>query len=467
MKLNDEKPFWTFYKDEPRISHHKLLEFLNQNGFANLKVSSSVFLLVRKEGNFVEKTNDTELIQFVRNYLKERGEYQVLELFTKGVGQFLSQKKLSLLNVIKLIDDKDNKNYSTFYFSNTIVRVTVDKVEELEYKNLKKTIWKDRLLKGKFKYVSTIEEGQFYKFCYNVSGRNYNKFKTLCSIVGYSIHRNRDRGEDIAIIFYDDNMGNGTAEGGTGKTLFTQALGKVRETVEFSGKELKFNSNFKNQRINLATDIVVYDDVDKNLNLENFFSQITSGLEIEQKRKDSYYIKKEDMPKYIFTSNYYIKGPGGNSDKRRRFEFIFENYYHKDFTPSDEFGNRFFAGWNLDEWNLFYNFLIHCVQVYLKEGLIPYKFEKLEKVSIKTKLPDSFIEFANMFIEHNQTYDKRELEKLYKEYYSVNISSHIFFKYCKIWCGIKNLKIETKSSGGKYLIKFFKKMSKLTEFYEK
>lgn len=457
MKLNNESPFWIFVKGKPIIYHSKLIEFLNQNGFAKLKVNTGSFVLVRRDGYFVEQTSETDLIQFINDYLKRRNEYHVLEVFTRGVGQILSQKKLNLLKVIGLINDKDSKNSSTFYFSNTIVKVTLDSVNELSYKSLKKTIWKDRLLKGKFKYVSEIEQGQFYNFCFNVCRRDKEIFATLCSLIGYSIHRNRARGEDIAVIFYDDNMGNGTAEGGTGKTLLTQALGKVREVVEFSGKGYKFNSNFKNQRINLATDIVVYDDVDKNLNLENFFSQITSGLEIEQKRKDSYYIQKENMPKYIFTSNYYIKGPGGNSDDRRRFEFVFDNYYKKEFTPADEFGNRFFTQWNNDEWNLFYNFLIHCIQVYLNNGLINYEFKNLNKERIKSKLSKSFIEFASMFIEKSAEYDKRELEKLYKEYYTEKISPHMFFKYCRIWANEKGLSVETQPKGGRYMIRFAKK----------
>lgn len=456
MILNQETPFWrTTEKGASIIIQSKLIEFLSQQGYCRLKIDEHVSVLVKKEGDFIKETNESEIAQFVSNFIKKKKDYSALEVFIKGIGHYITSKKLNLLNVVKLINDKDDENSSRFYFNNTIVNVTKDLIEEHSYESLKQTIWKDRLLKGDFKQVADVTEGQFYKFCRNISANDESKFISLQSIIGYVLHRNRARGEDIAIIFYDEKMGSGRAEGGTGKTLLTQAISKVREVVTINGKDYNPNTNFKNQRINLSTDVIVYDDLSSKINLETFFSQITSGIEVEQKRKDSYYIQKEDLPKYIFTSNYYIKGPGGSSDMRRRVEFMLSDYYSAEFTPEQEFGNRFFTHWKIDEWNQFYNFLIHCVQVYLNNGIIPYSFETLQNKLLDAKVGKDFNEFANSFIVKGLEYDKRELEGYYSELYpNSNLSPHMFYKYCKIWCLEKGIKVITKSSGGMYTIKF-------------
>ena len=85
------------------------------------------------------------------------------------------------------------------------------------------------------------------------------------------------------------------------------------------------------------------------------------------------------MPqRIVVSSNYPVKGTGGSTDKRRRYEFEVANHYHVNHQPMDEFQKHFFDDWIPGEWNDFDALMMDCVQVYLKNGLIEAKSLNLE-----------------------------------------------------------------------------------------
>lgn len=104
---------------------------------------------------------------------------------------------------------------------------------------------------------------------------------------------------------------DGQAHGGTGKTLITEAIGKMRELVGVDGKNIKTKSWFKNQRITKTTDVIRYDDVQRDFSLETLYSMITSGVSVEKKYQDEFHISPEDAPKIVISSNSPVKGTGG------------------------------------------------------------------------------------------------------------------------------------------------------------
>ena len=344
MILNNETPFWRNDGDKIGIINSELLSFLADNGYVRIQLEPTNYLLVRMKNNRIRLTSEEEMIAFVGNYLLENKENKVYEAFVKGVGQYISSKKLSFLPIKELPNDRDQTDTGIFYFQDCYCVVSKEGIEIKDYKDLPYVIWEDRLIKHDFKLKVKEDKGQFEQFCFRLSKDDNGRFLTLKTILGYLLHRNKTRDEARAIIFYDENMIlNDKANGGTGKTLLCNALSKVRELEVFDGKAIKAESWFKNQRIKLTTDLITYDDLNKSSSLELFFSMITSGLEIEKKRKDAFFIKHEDAPKIIITSNYPVKGPGGSSDIRRRFEFEIANYFNNDLTPEKEFGSRAMA----------------------------------------------------------------------------------------------------------------------------
>jgi hypothetical protein len=445
--------FWEYEDGKPKISHSGLINFLEKNGFIRLKLTANNYVIVRNRNNRLVETSVGEIINFIKTFLISKKKFDVYEIFAKGVGSYISLTKLNLLQFDELPNDRDDKNSSKFFFDNCYCVITKDGCQIFDYKNLPNVIWENRIIKSKYVPPIDRKEGQFETFCKNLAKNDEKRFLVLRTILGFLLHRNRERGEMKAIILYDENMTlNNLANGGTGKTLLSKAIEIFRDVETFDGKEIKSGSWFKNQRINLTTDVLVYDDLNKNVSLENFYSMITSGIEVEKKRKDAFFINFEDSPKILITSNYPVKGPGGSSDIRRRLEFEIANYYDADFTPEMEFGNRFFDKyWGAGEWSKFYQFMMSCVRDYLKNGLLIAPSINLKSEKVRDKSRPEFIEFVKAYLKLNRWINKRDFEGDFKIIYpNISFTPHIFSKWLQEYANHLGGVLEKVSSGGNY-----------------
>ena len=444
--------FWKNENGKLSILHSNLIYFLEKRGFLRVKLDDTNYLLVKESNRMISKTSESEAIGIIKNYLIRMNLKHVYELFAKGVGSYISGKKLDLLKSVKLVDDRDNRSSSNFYFRNCYCNVNSKEIILKEYDTLSNVIWKNRIINRRFE-VPKKKEGQFEILCKNICNNSIERFDSLKTILGYLLHRNKDRGETVAIILYDENMGiNNQAHGGTCKTLLSQAIAQCREVESINGKEVKTGSWFKNQRINITTDVLVYDDLNKDLSLENFYSTITTGIEVEKKRQQAFFIDFKKSPKVLITSNYIVKGSGGSSDRRRRFEFELHNHYNDKFTPEDEFGNRFFDDlWSKDEWNKFFMFMMECVQSYLEKGLIKTNPINLSKARVESGSCEEFYNYASMFIVYNEWHDKREFLLIFKDFYpEIIVSPHRFTKWLNNYAIEVGGELETRNSGGVY-----------------
>lgn len=343
MEKEKEVQFWTNENEgKVEIIQSKLIENLNNSGYANLRINPTNYLLVKCLNNKISRTSEHEIVGQLSEYLRKSASEVVQEKFAKGVGSYISAKKLSLLKTLEFKKDRDHKDGSDFFFQNVFCRVSKDGIKVSDYKDLDITIWENKIIKRNFVTPEKDGFGHFEIFCSNLCFNDANRFKAFKTMIGFLLHRNKELGEPKAVILYDEKMGlNKQAHGGTGKTLIIIALAMCRESVYVSGKDLKTNSFFKNQRIDITIDLIAYDDLKDNVDLEEFYTMITSGIEVEKKGKQSFHIEYEDSPKLILSSNHLIKGDGGNSDLRRRYEFEVANFYNKDNTPEMEFGKDF------------------------------------------------------------------------------------------------------------------------------
>lgn len=442
--------FWDEEK-QIKISQSKLLKFLEISGFARVKLADNNHENVRLKNNRMKIVSKEEITDFLKHYLLNIvNRADVFEVFARGVGQYINDQKLSLLNKIKLIDDRDPKDKATFYFKNVYYEITATDITVKQYSELNNPIWENRIIKRKFGMPENLKESQFRVFCRLISKDDDERFKSLKSIVGYLLHRNKSN-SGKAIILYDENMGlNGNANGGTGKTLLGQALVKCREVEAFDGKNLKIGSWFNNQRINLTTEILFYDDFTKEVSFEMFYPLITTGIEVEKKRQQAFFIPFERSPKILISSNYIIKGSGGTSEKRRKFEFELANYFDDKHTPEDEFGNRFFDGWKQEQWDEFYYFMMECVQFYLANGLVEAEPINLNRASLIAETNSTFIEFAMHYVQTDTWLDKRAQLGQFNKEFSQDITSHMFTKYLKAYANESGNQYIDKSSGNKY-----------------
>jgi hypothetical protein len=445
-----------------KVVNTTLFAFLECQGFANAKVSETDTILVRMINNRMSEVDELHVDQTISEHLMKKQEWAVFEMYARNMGSFIHKRKLNLLKSIELVNDRDKADCSHFYFLNCFCEITKERIDIHGYQDLQWPIWENRILKSGFNPPEDQKIGQFERFCKNITGKTNERFLALKTIIGYLLHRNKEVGEAKAIILYDEKMGqNNQAHGGTGKTLLSKAISMCREVAIFDGKEVKIGSWFKNQRIEITTDVLVYDDLNKGISLESFYSMITSGIEVEKKRRQAYYIKFEDSPKILITSNYYVKGPGGASDERRRHEFELSNHYDARFTPETEFGNRFFENsWDKVEWHKFYYFMMGCVQEYLKYGLITSEPINLDMAELNENTCAEFIKFADEYVMFNTWQNKREFQESFEELNNdiEAVSPHIFKKWLNQYAISKNGELLLKPSGGKYFFNIRKEV---------
>jgi len=454
-KKRKYEKFWKVNeKGEIKIIQSKLIKFLSNSGFKKAELSKTSYVLVQERANTVREIADHVIIDYVKKYLKKIKEEDVLEEFIKSSSNLISKPKLRFLKTVVLLNDRDKADSSWFHFQNYSCQVAKNSIRSILREDLKGKIWESRIL-GKSCYIRTDkQESQIQEFCYLLSGEDNKRFKALNTIIGYILHRHQDPGNAKAIILIDENISfDGTANGGTGKSLLLAAIGKCRELIVMDGKNIKTKSWFKNQRINRTTDIVFYDDVGKDFSLETLYSMITTGITVEKKYKAEEYIAPENAPKICISSNYIVNGTGGSTDIRRRCDFEVANYFNENFKPEHEFGNLFFLEWDNDEWNRFYHFMMHCVQEYFKHGLLIAKPINLKQNNLINATCPEFVAFMELdLVELNKWISKNVVLALFKDEYQhfSNLTPHQMTKWMKEWCRQKDYIYEDRKSGDKY-----------------
>ncbi|WP_159018696.1 primase-helicase family protein [Algibacter sp. L3A6] len=449
------KTFWDVdKKGSVKIIQSKLIEFISNSGFAKAETSNTTYVLVKESTNTVKEVADHAITDYVKTYLKKRNEPDVYEAFIKGSSGYISKQKLRFLNSVQILNDRDNNKTSWFHFSNLSWQVDEKSFSSRLRDDIEGKIWESKIIPHDCFLATNDDEGQFHKFCFNLSGQDEKRFLSLKTIIGYLLHRNQDPANAKAIIFVDENISfDGTANGGTGKSLLVSAIGKCRELVVMDGKNMKNKSWFKNQRINRTSDVVFYDDVGNDFSLETLYSMITTGIPIEKKYKDEEYIKPENAPKICISSNYIVNGTGGSTDIRRRCEFEVANHYNENYTPQDEFDCYFFIDWDMYEWNRFFHFMMHCVQMYLNHGLIQAKPINLKTNKLINVTSEEFVAFMDLgLVEFNTWISKKDVLTLFtKEYVQYNnLSSHQMTKWMKEYAKHSGLIYEDRKSGEKF-----------------
>ena len=166
--------------------------------------------------------------------------------------------------------------------------------------------------------------------------------------------------------------------------------------------------------VSADTQILCFDDVKRYFDFERLFSVVTEGITLEKKNKDAIKIPFSKSPKIAITTNYAIRG-AGNSFQRRKWELELHQHYNKSFTPQDEFGRLFFGDWDDDEWCVFDNYMIQCIQLYLREGLVKSEFVNLNIRQLSAETSHDFIEWCGLLEGTELNTKLSEDIKIYKQ----------------------------------------------------
>ena len=299
-----------------------------------------------------------------------------------------------MLSTIDIYFIEDTKNASYLYYLNCAVKITKDDVTTLDYLDLGGYVWKDHVINRNFNICGTTKSFSFKRFISNICKNEEDRVSSMESTIGFMMHGYKNLSYCPAVILNDEVISD-NPEGGTGKGLLMNALSKMKKIVTIDGKSFQFERSFAYQLVSADTQILVFDDVKKHFDFERLFSVVTEGLTLEKKNKDAIKIPFSKSPKIAITTNYAIKG-AGNSFARRKWELELHQHYNKNYTPLDEFGKLLFGDWNDDEWCEFDNYMVGCLQGYLKTGLVESRFVNLKVRQLSAETSHDFIEWCGL-----------------------------------------------------------------------
>jgi len=449
--------FW--YYDENgkiKLSPHKFKYWLQQNNFFKYFPSGqNTYTFIKKDGSLIEETNEKRIKDFTLNYLLEREEDGFLPYdFMASATKYFTSDFLSLLESTEINIKRDTKEECFLYYLNGIVKITNNSVELIDYFNEQDYIWKKQVIQRDY-IKADHHSSEFRRFLWLVAGQDMQRYNSLKSVFGYYLHGFKTSANNRAVI-YNDEIISDNPNGGSGKGLFNRAIGLIKNLSMIDGKDFDFKKSFNLQTVPLDTQVLIYDDVQKNFNFESLFSVITEGITIEYKNQPAIKLSIQLSPKIGITTNYTIGGVGG-SHERRKFEVEFSSFFNENHTPLDEFGHMLFDDWSDEEFSRFDNFAINCVQYFLKNGLVKHDFHNLPE---RKFIRETNIDFVNWTVENlfcNTRLDKKILfEQFCNEYsdYKKWLKQNTFTKWLSAWGKFNKFETIMDNTNGVHWVQF-------------
>lgn len=489
-----EDQFWSVSvsdKDKKSIEfdYTAALKFLEANSFYKIHTvdqRTGEFKFIHAPDFVVSEISDINIRNFVLKYVRTCTKDKfVLNSFIPKLPSWLGP---NVLESLKELDDKFysfEPNKQSFFFRNCRIDISADSIESSDILDY---VWKENVIDRKFTRVPIIEfhdddagnpsmsfteqgmKSDFVQFIICTS--NFWKGKehlmsdedranqclhliNKITSIGYLLNSWKPRSEQICIVAMDAKMDEvGSSNGRSGKSLIGQALMKIINGQTIDCKKLKNDDDFIYSLVTPKTKLVFLDDTRVNFDFENFYSALTGDLQINPKQGGRFEIKYDFAPKFFITTNHSLNDQS-DSGKDRRVMMSFSNFFNKSFTPTAHFGHMLFDEWDYDQWNLFDNFMMECVMVYLRsmklgwsaegKGVIHPPMEQLERRELRQIMGEAFYTWADTFFDPsysklNYRWRRKELfDEYHREFPSAKetIRPHDFKKRFIAFCRFK------------------------------
>jgi len=427
--------------------------------------------LVKITGNIIKQISIKDLKNIVLEEVKllniSAGDKDKIEskiissdsfLYAAGKKDYIKEVELEL-DIIK-----DTKDTANLFFQNCWVELTKDSINIRPLAECQSLILETQIIKRDFTECEFDPNFSFYQFMVNITSTKNNEdwvennenLATLVSSLGYLLHNYKDPTNAKAVVFIDeqdkDSLGS-QSQGGTGKSLMGVALGHMLYHTSISGKSLKNSDRFVFQDVTLGMKMVILNDLSKGYDFENLYVLITENFKTERKNKDKITIPFEDSPKLLISTNRVISRDDASS-VRRKYQVEFSHYYDALYQPGQDFNETFFTDWNSDSWNKYFSLMIHCIQEYLKNGLVTTNQSSYYTYML-SNTSKSFIDFCDT-LELDKVYNKADEFSRFKNNFPVNsnMSSIMFKQYLDFFAVAKGWRAHHRASNGKSLVEF-------------
>lgn len=394
-RVEELHDFYTVERDGKTIKRLRFrrlatLEMIRRRiGIFRYDVRGQGHVFVKDDGGRLRTVDETQIRDYVEDYL--RGLPKRWITFNKGeenetsieiTPSFIVDSWLGVLTNYEGLFDRlrpegdvrcveDTVSEKWLFYENGMLRVTKEGTEMLPYGRDGRRVWESQILKREFHRVETV--GIFERFIENVTGHSKERKRAMMSYIGYLLHWNFERNMKV-VIFTDTNRGGADkANGRTGKSLIGKAIARMlnrewdtdKVCVTIDGKNFDLGNDKKFMECGVDTRVIFINDVVKYFSLDRLYNAIEGGVYVRKLHRDEFTI----WAKMMIATNQTIKIEGA-SEWGRVILCELDNYYNESFTPVDEFGKFFFQSeFTRQDWLEFDNFMVRCVEHYMKEGL--------------------------------------------------------------------------------------------------
>jgi hypothetical protein len=383
------------------------------------------FQIVRLQDNIIYTVEDfSDIIEISCQWLDDNsvdgridGIYidQIKSAWINKTPQLFSKVNLRFLPRLIVNEIKDTCDSSYFFYTNKVIKVSKNNIEELGYRDLPGHVFKQDIINRHInlkKIQRLFNHTPYAQFIHNISGKLPHRMKAFMSAAGYLMHKHKNPAEAKAIILYDQPINElNAAHGGSGKTQYIGGISYMCHVCDLPGKGFKTSYAHKFQRVDRFTNVISLNDIQPNLKFDDLYNVISDDMTINKKYIPEFDIKFEDSPKFILASNYIIKAPEGHSTARRKYEIELSTHYGEERTIYDDFGHFFFFDWSPERWNNFSLFMMQCVQYYLCFGLIDAPAINLNERRMISEVGVELIDYLDEQFKIKTKHHKKELFK--------------------------------------------------------
>jgi len=451
--LESDEKYWEEVKGMDRNGNEKPVSyefrygrcftFLQNRGYYRyMNMDGKTYQFIHINHPTVRTVEPFEIRDYVTDFTKVAANESILEMIYKGGVQYLGPDKLSNLNFNRPDFEESSREYQRLYFKDRCWEIKESEIKELDYSAVSYNIWSDQkhdfpatLLKrpminvtkdeaGKLSYTLSPEgeRCQFLQFLINASNFTWRKEKQLAegetgvtvepeelqenivhlisklAAMGYLSLSAKDRSVSRAVIAMDGKQSEvGQSNGRSGKSILGEAQKHIMPTVYIDGKKKEIESDpFLWDSLTEKSKCVFVDDVRVNFSLEFLFAPITGDWNVNYKGGRRATFPFNHSPKLYITSNHALNG-SGSSFMDRQYIIAFSDFYNDEHKPKDDFGGLFFDDWDFDQWNLFWNLLANCLQIYLRYGVIQAPRERIETRQLRQQMGETFLSWADEY----------------------------------------------------------------------
>ena len=452
--------------------------------------------LPTKEFDFTDHTSKSQYL-FFDKFIWEVTKDRITEI-NKGYSRYVMENDI-LNNIIKkqtrheldsskikILANKDDngkidlgepfftiKKDSNNNFDLTIHRKDCDFMNY--FVNASRVFWKDEVKElGRTMREDYLQENKFIIDNYKKEGSNtgliddqvYEQelhFINKVYSFGYMLHRYKDPSKAWALYIMDNEVvEDSESHGRTGKSLFSNNAVRLFMNSKYLGARKKglLESDFLYDGVTDQTDYVLFDDADKRFPFQQLFTDITGDLNVNPKNQNAYLIPFHQSPKFCITTNYAPYGLDTSTSERILFA-AFSDWYHGESEeypkrePKDDFGHRFFTEWDDNQWNLFLNFAVQCLQFYLGSNQkIGAPAGEIKKRNLIAEMGTVFKDWAEDYFRErlNENVPKKEAHenmKAYSQKHLGGVSISLFKTRIKQFCELNSYEFNPKEFLGK------------------